>query len=321
VREGGRAIGARRPAARRPQPQARPEPPPLRPLLLAARFAVAYLALLAALWAARPLLLPLVGRIARDLLVLASAVPPIWDIRWQQGWAFSVITPLSPDPHPGAAPWTGFALVFPLAFALSAPGLGGRARLARVLNITVGGLLLFGLLVACNAAHTLEQTLQHQGLLLFPYWRAWVHFQVSFWSWSLAAIIYPVGASLYALGPLLPGIAPRTAPAPAAPSAGTPTWRAALGWAALVAALALADRVAAARLRALDLGSVATAVEPWNRDPGRYYVELAERLLAAGDRAAARRFLEVAVRYPPHAARAARGLDQLIGPGQARGER
>jgi hypothetical protein len=261
----------------------------------------------------------LIARGARDLLILSSAVPPIWDVAWVGDWQIQLSTPLLGRGFGGAEHWWPFTLLFPLGFAAAAPGVAWGERLRRGLVISVGGLAVSSFVMACNAAHALGEALRSLGLLLYPDWRADLHFRVAFWTWSIAAIGYPLAASLYALAPAIPGLGSSPEPPPARsrrkktrkrPRA---TGRRLVPWLALAIALLALDLFASRRLARLELDDVVAALEPFNRDVGAYFVLAGERELDAGRVEVARRYFQIGLSYPQHGQRALQGLERARG--------
>jgi hypothetical protein len=314
-------IAARR-AARRARPPAgrRPgAPAPLGPrgtLSLLLRFALAYVAIGLLLYASPPVLMRLIARGARDLLILSSQVPPIWDVAWVGDWQIQLATPLLGRGFGGAERWWPFTLLFPLGFAAAVPGVAWGERLHRALVICVGGLAVSCIVLACNGAHALGEALRSLGLLLYPEWRADLHFRIAFWTWSIAAIAYPLAASLYALAPAIPGLGSSQTPqSPRSRRKADRKRRATarrrlVGWVALAIALVGLDLYASRRLARLDLDGVVAALESFNPDLGAYFVVAGERELGAGRVELARRYFQIGLRYPQHGQRALRGLEQ-----------
>ena len=141
----------------------------LRPAFFA-RLALAYLAVGALILAFEPLLGSVIGRGARDLILLSSATPYLDDITWG-GEAFRITTHLlnghlSIDAQPF---W--FMVGFPLGFAAALPGLASRAGAAR-LGIALGvSLAASALMLALAADGTLLENFGRIKLRVNPPWR------------------------------------------------------------------------------------------------------------------------------------------------------
>ena len=318
--------------------------------LLAGKFVVCYAALLGLVYLLIPVIYPVFARLARDLLILGSGVPRISGLSMQDSLpffqvVFRIDTPLHAGPLFVREPALAFTLLFPLALILALPRAAGLQRWRRFAWVTLGAVIYGAVVLAYVADNYLAGELARSGIRVHPVWRdqlyAWTHT----WSWSLSTIIFPLTASLYALGPLLPQNRqpPNDESGAAAPGkAGRKqarrrrrleaTERAArdrrvgrrLLWAfASILALAVAlDGLAQSRISALSSATLARSLEPLNADVGGWFLKVGQEEFRLGRPGYAREGFAAALRYPQHSEAAAQGLRELDAPpGAASGTR
>ena len=159
------------------------------------RLTLAYIAIAALLMVGAPVLGAVIARIARDLILLTSAVPYLDTLTWS-GKVFRATTHLlgghlSIDPQ---GFW--FMVGFPAGFAVALPGLLSIRGLARLLTAIAVSVAVAGLLLAITMDGLMTEKLEFFYVRVNPTWRVMLVRSAMGRFWDFAALMYPFAACL-----------------------------------------------------------------------------------------------------------------------------
>ena len=310
--------------------------------LLAGKFVLCYAALLGLVYLLVPVIYPVFARAARDLLILGSGVPRISGLSLQESLplfqvVFRIDTPLHAGPLFVREPALAFTLLFPLALILALPRQAAPQRWRRFAWVALAAVSYGAVVLAYVADNYLASVLARNGVRAHPVWREQLYAWSHTWSWSLSTIIFPLVASLYALGPLLAQNPQPPSTEAAGRAAGKVERRQARRrhrfeereratrdrsalrrqlWAfvsILLLAVAL-DGLAQYRISALSSAKLASSLESLNADVGGWFLKVGQEESVLGRPGHAREGFAAARRYPEHAEAAAQAIRELEAP-------
>lgn len=280
----------------------RPHQTPVRVLPLMLRLAAACVVIGGLVALARPLLGPLLARVARNVVTLTSGVPHLAELAYGAG-SFRLVTRLADgELFLDAGPYW-FVVAFPMAFAAALPGVGTRDWWGRLGLTTAVSFGVAALLLAVTVDGQLVRELWSAGLRVNPRWRDQAVRATMRRFWEVALLAYPFAACAW-----LAWVG-WVRPARGGSTRGGSRWAAPL-LVVVTAAAGACDLVAERRLD-LDPEELYARLRAYNPDLGLFLLRRGAELEAAGRHGPARRHYEMAARYPAQATEARRGLERV----------